>query len=102
MSMIKIFSGTANRDLFEKVCDHLNVAPGQMRVEQFPDGESFCRVEEDVRGKDVYVIQPTCRPVNDMLMELLVIIDSLRRASAARDQRSASPRRAPLRRPIAS
>ena len=84
MSMIKIFSGSANRDLFEKICDHLNVAPGQMRVEQFPDGESFCRVEEDVRGKDVYVIQPTCRPVNDMLMELLVIIDSLRRASAAR------------------
>lgn len=84
MSSFKLFSGSSNRPLFEKVCDHLNLKPGQMTVEKFPDGESFCRVEEDVRGKDVFIVQPTCRPVNDSLMELLVIIDSMRRASAAR------------------
>lgn len=84
MSSIKIFSGSSNRPLFEKVCEHLELTPGQMTVEKFPDGESFCRIEEDVRGKDVFIVQPTCRPVNDTLMELLVIIDSIRRASAAR------------------
>ncbi len=83
MNALKIFSGTANRPLFEKVCDYMCEPMGQMTVEKFPDGESFCRIEEDVRGKDVYIVQPTCRPVNDTLMELLVMIDSCRRASAA-------------------
>ncbi|MBR6388482.1 MAG: ribose-phosphate pyrophosphokinase [Thermoguttaceae bacterium] len=83
-SQMKIFSGTANRPLFEKICNYLDHPMGQMTVEKFPDGESFCRIEEDVRGKDVYVVQPTCRPVNDTLMELLVMIDAIRRASAAR------------------
>ena len=54
-----------------------------MTVEKFPDGETFCRIEEDVRGKDVFIIQPTCRPVNDTMMELLIMIDAVRRASAA-------------------
>jgi ribose-phosphate pyrophosphokinase len=55
-----------------------------MRWENFPDGENFCKIEEDVRGRDVFLIQPTCPPVNDNLMELLIMIDSCKRASAAR------------------
>lgn len=84
MNPIKIFSGGANRPLFEKICNYLDVPQGKMIVEKFPDGESFCHIEEDVRGKDVFIIQPTCRPVNDTLMELLVMIDCCRRASAYR------------------
>ena len=80
---MKIFSGTANRPLFEKICEYLDQPMGQMTVEKFPDGESFCRIEEDVRGKDVYIVQPTCPPVNESLMQLLVMIDAARRASAA-------------------
>lgn len=80
---LKIFSGTANRPLCEKICNYLDQPMGKMTVEKFPDGESFCRIEEDVRGKDVFIVQPTCRPVNDTLMELLVMIDAVRRASAA-------------------
>ena len=84
MTPMKIFSGTANRPLSEKICEYLGEPLGNMTVEKFPDGESFCRIEEDVRGKDVFIIQPTCRPVNDTLMELLVMIDCCRRASADR------------------
>ncbi|MDO5309813.1 MAG: ribose-phosphate pyrophosphokinase [Planctomycetia bacterium] len=84
MQPLKIFSGSANRPLCEKICDYLELPMGQMSVERFPDGESFCRIEEDVRGKDVFIVQPTCRPVNDSLIELLVMIDSCRRASASR------------------
>ncbi|MDD3590956.1 MAG: ribose-phosphate pyrophosphokinase [Thermoguttaceae bacterium] len=80
---LKIFSGTANFPLFEKICNYLGHPQGQMTVEKFPDGETFCRIEEDVRGKDVFIIQPTCRPVNDTMMELLIMIDAVRRASAA-------------------
>ncbi|MBP5621968.1 MAG: ribose-phosphate pyrophosphokinase [Thermoguttaceae bacterium] len=81
---MRIFSGTANRPLFDKICNYLDYPMGKMTVERFPDGESFCRIEEDVRGKDVYIVQPTCPPVNETLMELLVMIDAARRASAAR------------------
>lgn len=84
MYPIKIFSGSANRPLFEKICTHLCEPMGQLTVEKFPDGESFCRIDEDVRGKDVFIVQPTCRPVNDTFMELEVMIDSIRRASADR------------------
>ena len=80
---LKIFSGTANFPLFEKICNYLGHPQGQMTVEKFPDGETFCRIEEDDRGKDVFIIQPTCRPVNDTMMELLIMIDAVRRASAA-------------------
>ena len=84
MDTLKVFSGTANPALTEKICNYLDLAPGHISVQKFPDGESFCRIEEDVRGKDVFIVQPTCRPVNDSLMELLVMIDSFRRASAGR------------------
>ncbi|MCF0233475.1 MAG: ribose-phosphate pyrophosphokinase [Thermoguttaceae bacterium] len=84
MNAIKIFSGTANPALTEKICNYLDLPLGKITVERFPDGESFCRLEEDVRGKDIYVVQPTCRPVNDSLMELLIMLDAIRRASADR------------------
>ena len=79
-----VFSGNANRDLANKVCKYLNIPLGKADVSQFPDGEIDIKVLEDVRGADVYVLQPTCPPVNDTLMELLTLIDCLRRASADR------------------
>lgn len=81
---LKIFAGSANVPLYEKICDYLSLAPGQVTVERFPDGECFCRIEEDVRGRDIFIVQPTCRPVNDNLMELLIMIECFKRASAAR------------------
>lgn len=84
MDSMKIFSGNANPVLAKKICDYLGIPMGQIKVEQFPDGESFCRIEEDIRGVDVFIVQPTCRPVNDTLMELLIMIESCKRASAGR------------------
>lgn len=84
MDSMKIFCGNANPALAKKICDYLGIQQGEIMVERFPDGESFCRLDEDVRGVDVFIVQPTCRPVNDNLMELLIMIDSCRRASAGR------------------
>ncbi|MGL6195918.1 MAG: ribose-phosphate diphosphokinase [Thermoguttaceae bacterium] len=84
MSDLKIFSGRANSVLTKKICDYLGIQQGQILVENFPDGETRCRVEQDVRGQDVFVIQPTCPPVNENLMELLIMIESFKRASADR------------------
>jgi ribose-phosphate pyrophosphokinase len=80
----KIFSGRANIPLAERIAYHLEDTLGKITLDNFPDGETLVRIEEDVRGKDIFVIQPTCPPVNDNWMELLVIIDSFKRASAAR------------------
>lgn len=84
MRELKIFSGRANRPLAEKICDFLNLTLGRIQLGNFPDGEISCKINEDVRGRDVYLLQPTCPPVNESLMELLVMIDSCKRASAAR------------------
>jgi ribose-phosphate pyrophosphokinase len=81
---MKIFSGTANRSLAERICEHLNIRLGEANVSRFPDGEVRVKIEEDVRGADVFVVQPTCPPVNDNVMELVLLIDALRRASAER------------------
>ncbi len=81
---MRIFSGNANPDLANKICDYLEVPLGSAEVKPFPDGETHVRIYDDVRGQDCFVIQPTCSPVNDNLMELLVFIDSLHRASARR------------------
>ncbi|MGH7163608.1 MAG: ribose-phosphate diphosphokinase [Planctomycetota bacterium] len=83
-AMLKVFSGTANRQLSEAICSHLNMRPGDARVERFADGEIRVKVEEDVRGTDAFVVQPTSPPVNDNLMELVLLMDALRRASAER------------------
>ncbi len=81
---IKVFSGTSNPVLADSVCTYLGVAPGNVKIAPFPDSEKFIKLEDDVRGKDCFVIQSTCCPVNDNLMELLVFLDCFRRASAAR------------------
>jgi ribose-phosphate pyrophosphokinase len=84
MHELKIFSGRANPQLARDICDFLHLQLGSVALGKFPDGENFCKIEDDVRGRDVYLIQPTCPPVNDNLLELLIMIDSCKRASAAR------------------
>ncbi|MCK9608425.1 MAG: ribose-phosphate diphosphokinase [Methylomonas sp.] len=81
---IMVFSGNANRALSEGIVRKLNMRLGMASVDRFSDGEIFVEIEENVRGRDVFVVQPTCSPTNEHLMELLVMIDALRRASAAR------------------
>lgn len=80
----KIFSGNANPVLAREICEYLGMTLGQAEVAKFSDGEIFVQINENVRGADVFVIQPTCNPVNDNLMELLIMIDALKRASASR------------------
>lgn len=79
---ICIFSGNANPELAKEIGSYLELPVGQCRISRFADGEIFAEIKENVRGVDVYVIQPTCAPVNDNLMELLIITDALKRASA--------------------
>ena len=81
---LKVFGGSSTRELTAGVCAHLELPVGLGTVTRFPDGETMVKVDEDVRGRDVYVVLSTCEPVNDNLMELLVFIDCLRRASAKR------------------
>ncbi|MEO1528012.1 MAG: ribose-phosphate pyrophosphokinase [Planctomycetota bacterium] len=84
MRELKIFSGRANPDLATKICRHLHLEPAKISLGKFPDGENFCKLDEDVRGRDVFLVQSTCPPVNDNLLELLVMIDCCKRASAER------------------
>ncbi|HOX10063.1 MAG TPA: ribose-phosphate diphosphokinase, partial [Candidatus Omnitrophota bacterium] len=79
-----IFSGNANPALAKRICAHLKVRLGNASIDKFNDGEIRVRVDEDVRGKDVFIIQPTCLPGNDNLMELLILIDAVKRSSARR------------------
>lgn len=81
---LKLFTGRANPQLAQKVCDYLHLPLGRGRTELFPDGELIVKVEEDVRGRDCFVVQSTCHPVNAHLMELFIWIDTLKRASAQR------------------
>jgi len=83
-SMMRIFAGRGSRHFGEKVCAHLEIPLGQSTTELFPDGETIVKIDEDVRGRDCFVVLSTCQPVNDNLMELLVFMDCLRRASAKR------------------
>src|SRR5687768_1440245 len=84
MRELKIFSGRANRPLAKSIASFLNLSLGDITLGKFPDGENFCKIDEDVRGRDVFLVQPTSPPVNDNLMELLIMIDSCKRASAER------------------
>src|SRR6187431_324967 len=84
MNDLKIFSGKANKPLSTQICEYLGVPLGDVSLGNFPDGETSCKINEDIRGRDVYLIQPTCPPVNDNLFQLLVMIDSCKRASAER------------------
>ena len=83
-SKLKIFSGNSNRALAEEICRHVGVPLGDATVTSFPDGESFVKINENVRGQDVFIIQSTCPPTNHHLVELLIMIDAARRASAQR------------------
>ena len=83
-SRFKIFSGSSNRALAEEICASIGVQLGEATVTCFPDGESFVKINENIRGVDVYIIQSTCPPTNHHLMELLIMIDAARRASAQR------------------
>ncbi len=84
MNDLKIFSGTANQSLAKRITDYLGVPLGDIALGKFPDGEISCKINEDIRGRDVFLIQPTCPPVNENIMQLLVMIDSALRASADR------------------
>jgi len=81
---LMVFSGRSTTELTNRVCQVLDMQPGSARVTEFPDGEIFVKLDEDVRGKDCYVVVSTCEPVNTNLMELLIFIDTMRRASAGR------------------
>jgi len=81
---VKIFSGTANEPLARAICKSIGIELGKCTIQPFPDGETFVKIEENVRGEEVFVVQPTSPPTNHNLMELFIMIDALRRASAAR------------------
>ncbi len=84
MDSMKVFSGRAHPALTAAICDYLGLPMGRALIGNFPDGEISCKIDEDVRGRDVFIVQPTCPPVNENLMELLIMIDSCARASAER------------------
>ena len=81
---LKVFGGSSNKTLAKAICDAMGTRLGDAFVEHFPDGETLIKLEDDVRGRDCFVVQSTCPPVNENLMELLIFIDCLRRASARR------------------
>src|SRR5580700_3857757 len=83
-SRLKIFSGNSNKVLAEDICRHIGMPLGQATVTSFPDGETFVKINENIRGGDVFIIQSTCSPANHHIMELFIMIDAARRASAAR------------------
>ncbi len=84
INQFKVFSGTANPELAQKICKYLDIPLGECTIKRFSDGEVFIEIKENVRGADVFIIQPTCPPVNEHLMELLIMVDATRRASARR------------------
>ena len=81
---MKIFAGRSNLPLSDAICGNIGIEPGKISLTAFPDGETFAKIEETVRGEDVFVIQSTCPPTNHHLMELFIIMDALKRASADR------------------
>ncbi|MGB3223801.1 MAG: ribose-phosphate pyrophosphokinase [Desulforhopalus sp.] len=84
MRDLKIFSGNAHRKMAQEIASHLEIPLSEAEVRKFSDGEIFVEIKENVRGTDAFIVQPTCTPVNDHLMELLIMADALRRASARR------------------
>ena len=81
---LKIFSGRAHPALAREICDYLGLSLGEITLFNFSDGENYCQIDENVRGADVFVVQPTSSPVNDHVMELLILLDAFRRSSASR------------------
>jgi ribose-phosphate pyrophosphokinase len=83
-STLRVFSGTANPALTDEIVRHIGIPLGKLHISRFADGEIRVKIEESARGMDVFIVQPTCSPVNDSLMELLILVDAFRRASAHR------------------
>ncbi|MEM9282194.1 MAG: ribose-phosphate pyrophosphokinase [Verrucomicrobiota bacterium] len=81
---LRILSGTAHPELAEEIAKYLGVRRSNATVTQFPDGETFVKINENIRGRDLFIVQPTCPPTNENLMELLIMVDAAKRASAAR------------------
>ena len=81
---LQIFTGNANRELAERIAAKIHVPLGKAKVTSFPDGETFVKYEDNIRGNDIFIVQPTCSPTNQNLMELLIMVDAARRASAFR------------------
>src|SRR2546428_8793335 len=81
---LKLFCGTANPALGEEIAAYLHISQGRVNITRFADGEIYVRFEENARGVDAFVLQSTCHPVNEHLVELLIMVDALRRASAGR------------------
>jgi ribose-phosphate pyrophosphokinase len=81
---MKVFSGSAHRELAEQICNYIGVPLGKATISSFPDTETYVRIEENIRGRDVFIVQPTSPPTNEHLMELLIMVDAARRASADR------------------
>ena len=81
---LKVFSGRAHPELADRIADSLGLPLGKIELYNFADGETFCQIQENVRGTDVFVIQPVCKPANENLMELLIMLDAIKRASAFR------------------
>ena len=81
---LKVFSGSANRELAQRICEVIGVPLGAATISSFPDGETYIKIDENIRGRDVFIVQPTCPPTNQHLMELLIMVDAARRASADR------------------
>ena len=84
ISELKIFSGNAHETLARQIADYIGIPLGNAMVTSFPDGETFVKINENIRGRDVFIVQPTCPPSNQHLMELLIMVDAARRASAKR------------------
>lgn len=81
---MKVFCGTSNRPLTQAICDYMGIDLGKCTVDAFPDGETFVKIEENVRGEDIFVVQSTSPPTNHHLMEMFIMMDALRRSSASR------------------
>ncbi len=81
---LKVFGGRAHPSLVQEICNYLRIKPGKMTKYTFSDGEIFCQIDENVRGSDIFVVQPTCHPVNENLIELLIMLDAFKRSSASR------------------
>ncbi len=83
-SELKVFGGRAHPALTQEICTYLELPAGKVTAFDFSDGETFCQIEENVRGSDVFIVQPTCPPVNDNFVELLIMLDAFKRSSASR------------------
>lgn len=84
MVALRIFSGTVHPELSQKICEYIGQPLGDVVIDRFPDNEIFCKIVENIRGQDVFIVQPVCGNPNDALMELLIMMDACRRSSAAR------------------